>query len=57
MIRCAICLYVRNGVASEADTIINGQAVCYDHMGWVAGGEHSRAIALARKALADDQAR
>ena len=47
---CSICLYVREGRSPEADTVINGQAVCYDLMGYVVGGDHSRAIQLAKVA-------
>lgn len=28
---CAICLYVKEGIASPADTVIGGMAVCEDH--------------------------
>jgi hypothetical protein len=36
---CCICLYgLRAGVARPALTLIEGYAVCYDHMGHVAQG-------------------
>lgn len=35
---CAVCLYVRDGVASPAITVIEGYAVCEDHLGYVAQG-------------------
>lgn len=50
-LHCSICLYVRTGVAPEAVTVINGQAVCYDHMGYVAGGGHSSALRIALNEL------
>ena len=46
---CAICLHVGGGEAQEADTIINGQAVCLDHAGYVQGGLFTQALALARR--------
>lgn len=49
---CCLCLHVREGVASPADTIINGHAVCYDHMGYVQGGQFSAALSVAREAEA-----
>jgi hypothetical protein len=48
---CSICLYVGTGLGTVAVTVINGQAVCHDHMGYVTGGAgHSRAVQLAREA-------
>jgi hypothetical protein len=41
---CSLCLHAREGLASAAATIINGQAVCYDHMGYVQGGSWSLAL-------------
>ena len=41
---CCLCLFARTGAASPADTIINGQAVCIDHAGYVQGGEFSSAL-------------
>ena len=32
---CAICLYTRKGVVTPAVTIIDGLAVCEDHLGYV----------------------
>jgi len=34
---CVVCLYVREGVAPSAVTVINGYAVCDDHVTVVAG--------------------
>ena len=48
MLDCAICLFTVEGRANEADTVINGQAVCMDHAGYVQGGDFTRAIALAK---------
>lgn len=45
---CAVCLYVRKGVANEATTIIEGYAVCDDHLGYVAQGE--RFVSILRTA-------
>lgn len=62
-LRCCLCLHAREGVAPEADTVINGQAVCYDHMGYVQGGLFSQALATVREhegrteALAPDEDR
>lgn len=44
---CALCLYVREE-PEEAVTVVNGQAVCADHMGYVGGGEHATALYLVR---------
>ena len=52
-LRCCLCLYVRKGVAPPADTVINGQAVCYDHMGYITGGDFSRALRLVRSQLTE----
>jgi len=49
MLSCSLCLFTRTGVANEAATIINGQAVCEDHMGYVQGGSFSVALATVRK--------
>lgn len=47
--QCAICLFVvGNGEARLADTTINGQAVCLEHIGYVQGGSHAVALNLAR---------
>lgn len=46
---CAVCLYVRDGQAEEADTVIEGYAVCDDHMGYVAQGERFAAIVKGAK--------
>jgi hypothetical protein len=47
--QCAICLFVtREGGPRLADTTINGQAVCLDHINYVQGGAHAVALNLAR---------
>lgn len=43
-LKCCICLHIKEGIAEDAVTIINGQAVCYDHMGNVQGGLFSEAL-------------
>lgn len=48
-LHCAVCLYVRTGVALMAVTIIEGYAVCEDHMGYVAQGSRFHAITSAAK--------
>lgn len=35
---CAVCLYDNDAPANEAETVIEGYAVCYDHLGYVAQG-------------------
>jgi hypothetical protein len=45
---CCICLFVREK-ANEAETIINGQAVCADHLSYVQGGDFSVAIRTAKR--------
>lgn len=41
---CARCLYVKEGVANKAVTIIEGYAVCEDCMGYVAQGTNFASI-------------
>lgn len=53
LIKCALCLHLPvsdDGTADDAATVINGQAVCYHHMGYVAGGDFTRALGLWREA-------
>lgn len=45
---CAVCLYAREGQAEEAVTVIEGYAVCDDHLGHVAQGQ--RFVAIMRTA-------
>jgi hypothetical protein len=45
---CAICLFTVEGEAAEAETVINGQAVCLEHASYVQGGEFSQAIAAVK---------
>lgn len=42
---CSLCLHARPGLASDAETVINGHAVCADHAGYVQGGSWSLALA------------
>ena len=44
---CSICLYLPTA-NYEAVTVINGQAVCEDHLGHVGGEPHSSALRVAR---------
>jgi hypothetical protein len=49
--QCAICLFVVGDSGAQprlADTTINGQAVCLDHISYVQGGSHAVALNLAR---------
>ncbi len=46
--QCAICLFIIGNGARLADTTINGQAVCLDHVAYVQGGSHAVALNLAR---------
>jgi hypothetical protein len=42
---CCICLFaLRDEVARDAVTVIEGYAVCYNHMGYVAQGNRWHAI-------------
>jgi hypothetical protein len=41
---CCVCLYVREGIAPDAVTVINGYAVCEDHLGIVAQGREWNSI-------------
>jgi hypothetical protein len=45
---CAVCLYARSGTAEDADTIIEGVAVCYDHMSYISSTKLSNAVQLVR---------
>jgi hypothetical protein len=38
---CAFCAHIPSAGSIEAYTVINGQAVCYDHMGIAQGGDFS----------------
>lgn len=48
-LKCCICMFTRmDQDVREADTIMNGQAVCFDHTGYVRGSSsHSTALAHA----------
>jgi hypothetical protein len=48
-LKCGICLYIRTGVAEDAITVIEGYAVCEDHMGYVAQGTRFTAITQAAR--------
>lgn len=54
---CAVCLLAREGDAYPAQTVINGQAVCADHVGYADGGELDLIIAQAQKDIAIAKAR
>jgi hypothetical protein len=43
-LHCAVCMYVKTGPAAEAVTVIEGYAVCDDHVGRVAQGTRFAAI-------------
>lgn len=45
---CSLCLHLFTN-PSDAVTIINGQAVCMDHLGYVQGGTWSMALATAQR--------
>jgi hypothetical protein len=46
-IRCALCLHVKRLLAPEADAIVSGTSVCYEHMGYFqSGATLSQAIAV-----------
>jgi hypothetical protein len=46
---CCICLHHIQLGDGHAQTIINGQAVCLDHAGYVQGGsDFNRALSLAK---------
>lgn len=45
---CALCMFTRED-PNEAETIINGQAVCEDHGGYVQGERFSVALGLLRE--------
>lgn len=60
VMKCSLCLYVPrddSGTADEAVTVINGQAVCYHHMGYVGGGSFARSLSLWREAKEPREAR
>lgn len=46
---CAVCLYVRTGIAADAVTVVEGYAVCDDHVGYVAQGEQFHSILTAAR--------
>lgn len=46
LISCVVCLYTGTGEASEAVTIIAGNASCEEHMGYFQDEALSRAIYL-----------
>jgi len=48
-LKCCLCLHIRTR-AERAVTILNGQAVCYDHMTYVQGSSvFSVALAAAKR--------
>ena len=46
---CCLCLHSRPGPATEAATVINGQAVCMDHVGYAQGWTFSQMLAQAMR--------
>ena len=46
---CCFCAHVPGAGSKPAYTIINGQAVCYDHMGIAQGGDFSVALSILLK--------
>jgi hypothetical protein len=46
---CVLCLYVIDGEAEKAITVIDGNASCNDHMGYLTGRGISEAIMLYRR--------
>lgn len=45
---CALCLYMEDGrKANIALTVIEGYAVCDDHLGYVAQGQHFHSLITA----------
>ena len=47
-LKCCFCLHIRTR-AERAVTILNGHAVCYDHMTYVQGGDFSASLAAAKR--------
>lgn len=43
---CVFCLFVRKQNAEKAVTIMNGQAVCGDHVYYTRSGEFTHALAM-----------
>lgn len=50
---CALCLHVHRGRARAAETVVDGNASCYEHMGYLAGASLSVAIHTWRRAHPD----
>lgn len=46
--QCVFCLFVR-AEAKEAITVMNGQAVCFDHTYYVQGGDFARILAVVKR--------
>jgi hypothetical protein len=44
MLKCCFCLNVRKNEPSPAITVLNGQAVCHDHMYYVQGGSYTAVL-------------
>jgi hypothetical protein len=47
VLACSLCLFTRTE-ANAAVTVLNGQAVCEDHLGYVQGGDHFIALRTVR---------
>lgn len=54
---CCFCIHIPGAGWQPAVTVINGQAVCADHMGIAQGGDFSVKLALLlTQKIADDVA-
>jgi len=48
-LECAICIFVmEDEAAKDAVTIVNGTAVCFDHIGHVRDNQFMLAVSVAR---------
>lgn len=46
---CCFCLHIPGADSNHACTIINGLAVCYDHMGIAQGGDFTVKLGILLK--------
>jgi hypothetical protein len=49
LLYCCFCLHLPAAESEPAITVINGQAVCYDHMGIAQGGDFSAKLGILLK--------
>lgn len=47
-VQCVFCLFVRAEVKA-AITVMNGQAVCFDHTYYVQGGDFARILGVVKR--------